>query len=483
MRTTVHGRPAAPILGALLLAAFSFALAQTLVAPALPAITREFGTSSSSASWVLTGYLLSASVFTPLAGKLGDLFGKARVMTVLLVAFGAGSTLAAVAGSIELVIAGRVIMGTAGGVFPLAFGIINDEFPAEQRAVAIGSMSAMFGIGGGIGLPLSGVIVDNADISWLFWIGLLALPAAFGVWRLVPPSPPRERTRVDWAGAALLSLGLAALLLGISKANTWGWGSTRVLGLMLGGLAVLVAFVAFERDRRDPLVDVRVFAERPVLATNVTGFLTGMAMFGSFLLVPMFVQTPEEVGYGFGMSVTESGLLMLPSSIVMLFAGPLGGVLGNRFGFRAVLCAGTAFMALAFVVLALAHGEPWHFGLANVLVGVGISFGFASMANLIVALVHPSEVGIATGINTIMRTVGGAFGSAAVTALLTAETIPGTPLPTETAYVEAFLASTGVALLALVGAFAIPRRRDREDTGAGAVGDAADAEPALAQPR
>jgi EmrB/QacA subfamily drug resistance transporter len=459
MRTTVHGKPAAPLFGALLLSAFAFALSQTLVAPALPDITRQFGTTTSSSSWVLTGYLLSASVFTPLAGKLGDLFGKGRVLTLLLLSFAAGSLVAGLAETIEVVIAGRIMQGAAGGVFPLAFGIINDEFPADRRAVAIGTISAMFGIGGGIGLPLSGVIVDNADISWLFLIGLLALPASFAAWRFIPPSPVRKRTSVDWRGALLLSGGLAAVLLGISKANAWGWGSTQTLAALLGGLAVLALFVALELRTREPLVDVRVLAERPVLATNLTGFFIGMAMFGSFLLVPMFAQAPESTGYGFGMSVLQAGLIMVPSSIVMLFAGPFGGHLGNRIGFRAVLAIGTASTTASFVLLAFAHASVAEFIVANMLVGLGISFAFASMANLIVGLVDPSEVGIATGINAIMRTVGGAFGSAAVSALLTADTIGSTGLPTEHAFTEAFAASAGLSVLALAAALWIPRRR------------------------
>ena len=349
---TVHGKPAAPVIGALLLSALAYALAQTLVAPAIPALTREFGTESSTTSWVLTGFLLSASVCTPLAGKLGDLFGKARVLTGVLLIFSFGSIVSALAGSIEMVIAGRVIQGVAGGVFPLAFGIINDELPAERRSVAIGMISAMFGIGGGIGLPLSGAIVDNTDISWLFWIGLLALPAAFLVHRVVPASPARERTRIDWAGAALLSLGLAALLLGISKANAWGWGSGRTMVALLGGVAVLGVFVAFELRRSQPLVDMRVLAERPVLATNITGFLIGVAMFGSFLMIPQFAQAPESTGYGFGMTVLQSGLLMAPASFVMLVCGPLAGLLGNRIGFRAVLAAGTVANAISFAILA-----------------------------------------------------------------------------------------------------------------------------------
>jgi EmrB/QacA subfamily drug resistance transporter len=456
---TIHGKPAAPVLGSLLLCALAYALAQTLVAPALPAITREFDTNPSASAWVLTGYLLSASVCTPLAGKLGDLFGKARVLTWIMVLFCAGSIVSGLASSIEVLIAGRVVQGVAGGVFPLAFGIINDELPPERRAVAIGTMSAMFGIGGGIGLPLSGAIVDNVDISWLFWIGLLALPAAILVHRLVPASPARERTSIDWAGAVLLSAGLAAVLIGISKANGWGWGSGPTLGVLLGGVAVLAAFVAYELRRSAPLVDMRVLAERPVLATNLTGFLIGIAMFGSFLMIPQFAQTAEANGYGFGMTVLESGLLMLPSSFVMLVCGPLAGHLGNRVGFRAVLAAGTVATTISFVILALAHETPMEFVIANVLIGIGISFGFASMANLIVGLVDPREVGIATGINTIMRSVGGAFGAAIVTALLTADTIGTSPIPTEHAYTEAFAISGVISVLALLAALWIPRPR------------------------
>ena len=461
MTETIHGKPAAPVLGALLISAFTYALAQTLVAPALPAITREFDTTASSSAWVLTGFLLSASVCTPLAGKLGDLFGKARVLSGILLLFCLGSVVCGLAGSIEMLIAGRVIQGVAGGVFPLAFGIINDELTADRRAVAIGTMSAMFGIGGGIGLPLSGAIVDNVDISWLFWIGLVALPAAILVHRLVPPSPARERTSIDWAGAVMLSAGLAAVLLGISKANAWGWGSGRTAGALLGGLAVLAVFVVYELRRAQPLVDMRVLAERPVLATNLTGFLIGIAMFGSFLMIPQFAQTPESNGYGFGMTVLESGLLMVPSSVVMLICGPLGGHLGNRFGFRAVLATGTIATAISFVILAAAHDTAMEFVVANMLIGVGISFSFASMANLIVGLVEPVEVGIATGINTIMRSVGGAFGAAIVTALLTADTIGTSSIPTEHAYTEAFVISGVISVLALLAALWIPRARPR----------------------
>jgi EmrB/QacA subfamily drug resistance transporter len=462
MTHTVHGRPVAPVIGALLLAALAYALAQTMVAPALPHLTSAYHTTESSSSWLLTGYLLSASVCTPLAGKLGDLYGKGRVLTIVLAVFSVGSVVCALGDSIGVVIAGRIVQGAAGGVFPLAFGIINDELPADKRAMAIGLVSAMFGIGGGVGLPLSGVIVDGGHISWLFWIGLMAVPAAVAAWRLVPPSPARERTRVDWRGAAVLSLGLVAVLLAITEANDWGWGSTKTLVLLIGGVVVLGLFARLELRTPAPLVDMRVFVERPVLATNTTGFLVGVSMFGSFLLVPQFAQAPVSSGYGFGYTVTQAGLMMLPSAGVMLLAGPIGGWLGNRVGFRAVLALGSILAALAFGILTVAHGSAWEFIVAMVLMGFGISFAFASMANLIVASVDPGEVGIATGMNTVTRTVGGAFGAAIVTALLTSDTIPGTAgIPTEAAYTNAFVIAGIGGLLALGSTLAIPRVRAR----------------------
>ena len=457
MTHTVHGKPVAPVLGALLLAACAFALAQTMVVPALPHIAEEYGTTSASSSWVLTGFLLSAAVCTPLAGKLGDVFGKGRMLTAVLVIFATGALISALSGSIGVLIAGRVIQGAAGGVFPLAFGIVNDELPGEKRAVAIGLISAMFGIGGGIGLPLSGVIVDNAHLSWLFLTGLMALPAAAAAWFYIPPSPARTRTTIDWTGAAVLSTGLVAILFALTKANVWGWGSPGFLGLVAAGLAALGAFVALELRTAEPLIDMRVLRRRPVLATNATGFLVGVAMFGSFLLVPQFAQAPESTGYGFGMSVTSAGLVMLPSALTMLFAGPLAGLIGNRIGFRAVLAMGAALAAASFGLLAVAHEHVWHFMASGVLVGAGISFAFGAMANLIVVSVDARDVGIATGINTVTRSVGGAFGSALVTALLTADTIGSTGLPTGHAYTEAFTLSGLVGCVALAVALAIPR--------------------------
>lgn len=447
-----------PVLLTLALACIAFSLSQTLVVPALPSLAESFDASPSAVSWVLTGFLVSASIATPIVGKLGDLYGKGRMLTVVLLMFSAGAVINALAGSIEVVIAGRVLQGAAGGVFPLAFGIVRDTFPREQIPGGLSIISAIFGIGGGIGLPLSGVIVDNLDLQWLFWINLIALPAAFTAHRLIPPSPPVENARVDWAGALVLSGALAGILLGVSQGSEWGWGSPANVASIGIGLALGGVFVWLEGRVSQPLIELRVLRQRSVAATNLTGFLVGLAMFSSFLIMPQFAQSPESTGYGFGFSVTQAGLLLMPTALAQLLAGPIATTLAARIGFRSLLSLGTVAITASFLINTFAHSEPWELIVGGVLLGGGITFAFAAMANLIVDAVPQAEVGIATGINTVMRTVGGSFGAAAATAILAASELETLPLPTEGAYSAAFAFSCAAGVLAFIASRLVPGR-------------------------
>jgi EmrB/QacA subfamily drug resistance transporter len=450
------------VLAVLLLAGTAFAVSQTLVIPGLSAIAEDVGTDLSAASWVITGFLLSASVSTPILGKLGDLYGKGRVLTTVLVAFATGGVIAAMAGSIEVLVAGRVLQGVGGGIFPLAFGIVRDNLPRERVPSGLSLVSSVFGVGAGIGLPLSGVIVDNANPSWLFWISLIALPAALAAALVIPHrTDPEHRTSIDWLGAVLLSSALAALLLPVTQGSAWGWTSPRTLGLLTLGAVLLFVWLRVESHVREPLIDLSLLRQRAIAATNLTTMLVGVAMFSSFLLIPQFAQTPVSAGYGFGSSTTEAGLLLVPSALAQLVAGPLAGRIGPRIGFRLVLSAGSLLSLVAFLILIVLHDHPWHFVVAGVFLGAGIATAFAAMANLVVAATPQSQVGIATGINTVMRTIGGAFGSALSTAILTISVLAGTGLPTEGAYVAAFTLSAAASLLAAGTALLLPRHIDR----------------------
>jgi MFS family permease len=327
-------------------------------------------------------------------------------------------------------------------------------------ATGIGLISATFGIGGGAGLVLSGLIVDHLSYRWIFWFGLVVvLIATVATHFFVPESPVKSPARIDFRGAALLSVGLSALLLALSEGDRWGWTSTRTLGLFAGAVIVLIVWVRFEQRVREPLVDIALLRLRGVWTTNLTAFLIGFGMFGSFILVPQFVQTPESAGYGFGADVTGAGLFMLPSTAVMLVAGPLAGALGTRFGSKLPLLIGLSSATVSFAFLSVAHSEPWHILVATFLLGFGIGMSFASMANLIVEAVPQRQTGEATGMNTIMRTVGGAFGAQIAAAIITNHIATGGRFPDESGYTAAFVMGTVAVVVALLAATLIPGRR------------------------
>jgi len=446
-------------LAVLATSALAYAVSQTMVAPALPEIQHAVGVSQNAVTWVLTVYLLAASIATPVLGRLGDMFGKEKVLLWVLVGFGIGSVVAALSHSLPLLIAGRAIQGAGGAIFPLAFGIIRDEFPKEKVAQAIGLISATFGIGGGAGLVLAGVITDALNYEWIFWVAAIVIAlAAVMTHFFVPESPVRsESTKIDWSGAGLLSVGLASLLLGVSQGNAWGWSSARVLGLFALAAVVLTVWVRFEARHPEPLVDMRMMARRGVWTTNLVGLLVGYGMFSSFIMIPQFVQTSTAAGYGFGASVIEAGLFLLPSTLVMLVAGPLSGWLGARYGSRLPLLLGAVISAAAFGWLALAHAHAWQFIVGTATMGLGIGFAFAAMANCVVEAVSATETGVATGMNTIMRTIGGSIGAQLAASIVTGSLIAGTSFPREAGYTEAFAISAIVLVVAAIVAVGIPR--------------------------
>jgi EmrB/QacA subfamily drug resistance transporter len=458
----------------LAIAGVSYALLQSLVAPALPEMQHALHTSENSVSWVLTSYLLSASVATPLIGRLGDMYGKERLLMIVLVLLSVGTVVSALSTSLPLMLVGRVIQGVAGGIFPLAFGIIRDEFPRERVAAGIGLMSALLGVGGGAGVVLAGPIVDHLSFHYLFWLPLVPIVVATVLTHLfVPESPVRVPGRVNWAGAALMSLGLAAVLIAVSETSTWHWLSPKTIGCIVLGVVLLALWARSESRSDHPLVDMRMMRIRGVWTTNLVGLLLGFGMYSSFILLPQLVETPRRAGYGFGASVTQAGLFMLPSTIAMLVVGSQTGRLEKRFGSKPPLLAGGLLTLASFVLLAVAHGARWEIYVAAALLGSGIGLAFASMANLIIENVGPEQTGVATGMNTVTRTVGGGFGGAAVASLL-ASTVGSSGYPTANGYTAAFALCATALAIGVVTGFAIPSRRPQEIFEPHAVGDLAD---------
>jgi EmrB/QacA subfamily drug resistance transporter len=442
----------------LAMAAAAFSLLQSLVAPALPEIQRDLDTTATAAAWILTAYLLSASIFTPILGRLGDMFGKERMLIVALSALLVGTVVAALSSSIAPMLLGRVLQGAGGALFPLAFGIIRDEFPASRVAGGIGLISALLGVGGGLGIVLAGPIVDSLGYHWLFWLPLAPVALSLvGAILFVPESPVKTPGRVNWLGAFLLSAWLICGLVGITEGPSWGWTDPRVLGLLLAGALLCWLWIVNEKGAREPLVDMRMMAIRGVWTVNLAAFLVGAGMYSSFVLIPSFVEAPASAGYGFAASVTGAGLFMLPSTLLMLVAGPIGGRLSNKVGPRVLLVAGCAFLLASFGLLAVAHSAPIEIYIATALMGLGVGLAFAALANLIVEVVPPSQTGVATGMNTVMRTIGGAVGTTIGGAVLSATVIGNAPA-TEAGFTTAFAISAAAGALALLAALIVPRK-------------------------
>jgi EmrB/QacA subfamily drug resistance transporter len=449
-------------LAVLSLGVIAFTLSQTTVAPALPHIQSSLGITESAVTWTLTGYLVSASVMTPIIGRLGDMFGKKRLLLVTLTAFALGSVLCGVAGSIAVLIAGRVIQGAAGGLFPLSFAIVRDELPRDKVASSIGIVSAITGIGGGAGLVLGGVIVDHASWHWIFWLSLaITLVALVAAYFLVPESPITTPGRVDLGGAVLLAFGLSCPLIGVSESTNWGWGDPRTIVLLALGVPFLYGLVVYEKRREQPLLDMTTLARRPVLATNAATAFIGFAMFGSFVLIPQIAQVPKSTGYGLGHSAAVAGLLLLPSTVVMLFVAPLSGRIGARRGSRGPLIAGALITGAALGFLAFAHLTAIELMIGSLLMGTGVGLAFAAMPNLIIEAVRQEQTGEATAVNALIRNVGAAIGAQVCGTILAGSVVAGSELPGEDGFTAAFAVAAGVAVMGAGLAVLVPARGRR----------------------
>jgi EmrB/QacA subfamily drug resistance transporter len=428
-------------------ASIGYALLQSLVVPVLPTIEHGLHTSQNNVTWVLTAYLLSASIFTPIIGRFGDMWGKEKFLVVALVALLVGCVLSAVASSLLIMILGRVVQGVGGGVLPLAFGIIRDEYPEEEVAGAVGLIAAIIAAGSGLGLVLAGPIVDALDYHWLFWFPAIMLVfATVAAYVVIPPSPVRVPGKVNFLAAGLLSAWLVAVLIAVSEAPDWGWISTKVLGLIAVGIVLAVLWIMVELRSAQPLIDMRMMRLPVVWTLNLVAFMFGFGMYAVMGFVPEYLQTNPSAGYGFGLSVTHSGLLMLPLSAVMFFVGLYTGRLTIRFGGKLVMLVGSLISVVPFLLLVFAHNHQWEILLVTGLLGGGFGLAYSAMSALIVAGVPPEQTGVASGMNANIRTIGGSIGAAVMSSIITASAHHGS-LPTESGY------NHGFALLT-VGAFA-----------------------------
>ena len=456
----------------------AYALLQSLVTPVLSTIAVDLHTNQNTVTWVLTAYLLSASIFTPIMGRVGDMIGKERVFVATLIALSVGSLLAALATNVQVMIVARVIQGIGGGVLPLAFGIIRDEFPKEKLNGAVGAIASLSAVGAGLGIVLAGPIVNALNYHWLFWLPMvLTVAAAVAAHFFVPESPVRTAGRISWLPAVLLSGWLVALLVALSEAPVWGWGSGRVIGLLIASVVIAVAWVQVELRAAMPLIDMKMMRLPAVWTNNLVALLFGVGMYATFAFLPEFVQTPKSTGYGFGASITQSGLILLPASFTMFLVGMRAGSLARRIGAKALVVIGCLVGVVSMAILAFAHQEKWELFLSTAIMGVGFGLAFSAMSSLIVSAVPPEQTGVASGMNANIRTIGGSIGAALMASIVTAGPAAD-GLPRESGYTNGFAMLAGALVIAALAAVLMPTT-GRSRTRGGERDDPEHAEAAL----
>ncbi|MFF9851454.1 MFS transporter [Streptomyces litmocidini] len=442
------------------------AVMQTLVVPLLPHVPELTGASAGAAGWLVTVTLLTGAVFTPVLGRVGDMYGKRRVLLASLGVLALGSVLCAVSSDIGVLIAGRGLQGAALAVIPLGISIIRDELPAERVLPSIALMSSTLGIGAAIGLPLAAVVTDHFDWHTMFWasaaLGLLDFLLV--LW-IVPESAVRSRGRFDVPG----TLGLAALLVGVLLAITqgsgWGWTSAPTLGLLGASVAVGLLWARYELRTPSPIMDLRVSARPAVLLTNVAALLIGFSFYANSLATAQLVQEPTSTGYGLGASLVVSGLCLLPGGLAMVALSPLSARISASYGPRTALAVAAVVMTLGYVVRFFTSHSLWLIVSGATVVACGTALAYSALPALVMRAVPVSETASANGLNTLMRSVGQACCSAVVTAVLACVTFvaDGRTAPTLHAYLLIFLIAAGAALAALVATLLLPSDRPGRD--------------------
>ncbi len=453
-------RPGA-VLAVLAFAGIVASLTQTLVMPLLGQLPEILSTDPSNATWVVTASLLASAVTTPVAGRLGDLYGKRLVLVGSVVPLIVGSVLCALSTTLWPMLIGRALQGMAVGLIPVGIAALRDLLPPAKLGSGIALISSSLGVGGALGMPLAAAVVEYSSWQYLFWgIAVLGAIAGLLIFLVVPATPPRaERGRFDVLGALGLGAALVCLLLAVSKGASWGWTSVTTISLFAAAVVVLLLWGLWELRSRDPLVDLRVTARPRVLLTNVASIVIGMAMFAQALIFPQLLQLPEATGYGLGQSMVAMGLWMAPGGLTMMLTSPLSAKLSALAGPKITLIVGSLIIALGYGASVLMMGEPWGLMLGAIIISLGVGFAYGAMPALIMSSVPVTETSAANSFNTLMRSIGTSVASAAIGAVLAQMSVGfagGVSVPTENGFRTGILIGCGVAVAAALVALTIP---------------------------
>jgi EmrB/QacA subfamily drug resistance transporter len=449
------------IVGVLAMAGIVAAIMQTLVVPLIGELPTLLHTSASNATWAVTATLLAAAVATPVIGRLGDLYGKRRMLLVCSVPLVVGSVVCAMAGSLAPMIIGRGLQGIGAGMIPIGISALRDLMPPEKLGGSIALISSSLGIGAALGLPFSAAVAEHANWHVLFWTATgLSILVAVLIWLFIPATPTQAKGGFDIVGALGLGVGLICLLLGVSKGADWGWGSAGTLGLLGTAVVALPVWVWWELRQSDPLVDLRVTARRQVLLTNVASVVVGFAMYAQALILPQLLQLPKATGYGLGQSMLEAGLWMAPSGLIMMLISPIGAKLSAAAGAKVTLGVGSLIISIGYGSSMLLMGSAPGLMIVSCICAVGTGFAYGAMPTLIMGGVPQSETASANSFNTLMRSVGTSVSAAIVGVVLAnmTTTFGSSTLASENGFRVGLLIGCAVALVAAAITLGLPKR-------------------------
>ncbi len=447
------------VLVAVMLAIFLAAIESTVVALAMPKVVAILG-GIRFYSWVFSGYLLTQTVTMPLWGRFSDIYGRRPVFLLGLATFLVGSALSGTAQDMGQLIVFRMIQGLgAGSLMTLGYTIIGEVFGLERRAKLQGYLSGVWGVASMVGPPVGGLLTDHASWRWVFFMnlpfGLVAMVLVATALRHEPR--PSRRARIDWRGVACFTTGIALVMLALVEAGREAaWTGAGVLAPLAAGAAALVAFVAVERRAAEPIVPLRLFASRMVVAAVLTRSFAAMAMFGALAFVPLFVQNVT------GASATRSGAVLAPFVLGWVAFSATSARLVLRVGYRRVVMAGVVCLTASFVLL-----TRWDAGLGLVaamrdvlLAGIGMGLVIVPMLIAVQSAVPRSELGIATSVIQFFMSVGGAVGVSVMGTVMAQRLAEGLPLAD--ALHSVFLTGLVVCLGALLASPLVPAGRAHE---------------------
>jgi EmrB/QacA subfamily drug resistance transporter len=423
-------------------ALFMVMLDNTVVNVALPSIQRDFDASLSALQWTVNAYTLSFAVLLVTGGRLGDIFGRRKVFLFGVVLFALASATIGFAPTEGWLIASRALQGVgAAFMMPGSLSILTNAFPPEERGKAIGMWAGVSAIALALGPLVGGWLTESVSWRAIFFLNLPVAAGAVAV-TLFAARESRDESagrRVDVPGILAMTVALTALVLALVEGNAWGWGSAGVLGLLALAVAASVAFAAIERRAPVPIVDFEAFASKSFLGANVVAFMLSFAMLAMFFFLALYMQ--NILGY----SPLEAGIRFLPSTVVIVFAGPIAGRLSDRMGPRPLMTAGLIVTAASLfwqsrIDVDSGYGDLWP---AFILMGLGMGLTMSPMSAAAMNAVHRSKAGVASGTLAMSRMVGGTFGVAALGALVATvgradieDSLPGLPADARERVVE-----------------------------------------------